>query len=538
MTPEQLGRLLEEPEGERLEFKEWKTHGDFEKLCKYASALANEGGGYFILGVTDRRPRRVVGTTAFDRPEEVRKSPHDRLRLDIGAFEFPVDGHRVLAFVVPPRQRGVPVLCNGVGYFRQSDSLLPLSADKLRVIFDEIGIDHSAELCGASLGLESIDQQAVEEFRKRWHAKSRNDALLKIPAQQLLEDAELVQDGRLTVAALVLLGTPKSLTRVLGAAEIIFEYRNADIDRDAAVRQEIRKGFFLYYEQLWETLHLRNSTQAFQDGLFRLDIRTFDEISVREVLLNAVAHRDYRLPASIFIKQFPRKLGVVSPGGFLPGITPANVLGKSAPRNRRIAETFQKCGLVERAGQGLDRVFEHAITHGKPQPDFSGTDDFQVCITLDGTMTHPDFVQFYQKVAAEKQIPFTLADLRALAAIYGDLELSPELRLRLPLLLETGLVERHGRGKGVKLILARSFYEMTRQSGRYTKRVGLDHETHKELLMKHLRNCDTTGAAFSTLQQVVPHLTRAHLQALLRELREEGKARMSGERRGARWHRA
>jgi len=62
MTVEQLEEILYSREGEHCEFKEAKSRYDFEKLVKYCAALANEGGGNFVLGVTDKRPRRVVGT--------------------------------------------------------------------------------------------------------------------------------------------------------------------------------------------------------------------------------------------------------------------------------------------------------------------------------------------------------------------------------------------------------------------------------------------------------------------------------------------
>ena len=70
----QLEELLKSKEGEKLEFKEWKTKDNFDELAKYCCALANEGGGQIVLGVTDQRPRKVVGTSAFAQPECVRKS--------------------------------------------------------------------------------------------------------------------------------------------------------------------------------------------------------------------------------------------------------------------------------------------------------------------------------------------------------------------------------------------------------------------------------------------------------------------------------
>jgi len=62
VTPSELDRWLNEPEDETLEFKKASTRISSEELRKYCCAIANEGGGKIVLGVTDKRPRRVVGT--------------------------------------------------------------------------------------------------------------------------------------------------------------------------------------------------------------------------------------------------------------------------------------------------------------------------------------------------------------------------------------------------------------------------------------------------------------------------------------------
>src|SRR5690606_36574334 len=105
----------------------------------------------------------------------------------------------------------------------------------------------------------------------------------------------------------------------------------------AQVRRDFRLGFFSFMDEIWTLINLRNDAQAFRDGLFVTNILTFSEGSVREALLNAVAHRDYRSSGSVFVRQYARRLEIVSPGGFLPGINADNVLWRQAPRNRRIA---------------------------------------------------------------------------------------------------------------------------------------------------------------------------------------------------------
>ncbi len=78
-TVEQFRSWLEGHEDEHLEFKEAKEHFDFEKLVKYCCALANEGGGKVILGVTDKKPRTVVGSNTFENLDRTKAGLINRL---------------------------------------------------------------------------------------------------------------------------------------------------------------------------------------------------------------------------------------------------------------------------------------------------------------------------------------------------------------------------------------------------------------------------------------------------------------------------
>ena len=99
---------------------------------------------------------------------------------------------------------------------------------------------------------------------------------------------------------------------------------------------------------------------------------------MREAILNAVSHRNYQLGGNIFIRQYPRRLEIDSPGGLPLGITVENILDRQNPRNRRVAEILTKCGLVERSGQGMNLIYEELIKQSKPSPDFTRTDAYRV----------------------------------------------------------------------------------------------------------------------------------------------------------------
>lgn len=351
----QLEAWMQAREDEHLEFKEAKNHFDFELLVKYCTALANEGGGRVILGVTDRRPRRVVGSQAFTDLERTKAGLIERLHLRIEAEEITHPDGRAVAFHIPSRPAGVPVQYKGAYWMRAGQDLVPMTPDALRRIFDEAAPDFSAEVC-ARATLEDLDPAAVENFRNMWRHRSGNEALERLTDEQLLSDAELLANGGVTYAALVLLGTHRALGRHLAQAEVVFEYRFSEASLPSQQRVEYRQGFFSFLDELWHTINLRNEVQQFFDGPYRREIKTFNEVVVREAILNAVSHRDYRLPGSIWVRQFPRKLEIVSPGGFPPGITPANILTKQVPRNRRIADALARCGHRTRSERALSAV--------------------------------------------------------------------------------------------------------------------------------------------------------------------------------------
>ncbi len=531
ISNQQLQEWLTAPEGEHFEFKEAKNNFHFDELTKYCAALANEGGGKILLGVTDKRPRQIVGSQAFLQPERTRQGLNDRLRLRISFDEILDPAGRVLVFHVPNRPVGTPIQFDGKFWMRDNDSLVEMSTDRLREVFAEAGHDFSADICyGAQL--IDLDPAAIQEFRRRWINKSGNQSLANLSDQQLLTDAEAILHGQLTYAALILFGTHAALGQHLSQAEVVFEYRSSDASGPAQERREYRLGFFSFYDDLWNAINLRNDLQHYQDGLFVLDVPTFSERSVREALLNAVSHRDYQLGGSVFVRQTQRRLEIISPGGFPPGIQIGNILDRQSPRNRRIADIFTRCGLVERSGQGMNLFYEEAIKQSKPIPDFSQTDQYQVAITLHGTVQDPNFIRFLEKVGNDRVAAFSTQDFLILDLIHREQKLDAHFIARVAFLLDQGIIERV---TGRKFVLSRQFYTFLGKKGHYTRKKGLDRAQNKALLLKHIQDNAATGSPLSELLQVLPSHSDSQVQALLRSLKRAGQIHPVGKTKGGRW---
>ena len=336
----------------------------------------------------------------------------------------------------------------------------------------------------------------------------------------------------ITYAALILFGKKEALGRLLPQSEIIFEYRSSNVSGPANQREEFRVGFFACFNRLWELVNLRNDIQHYQEGFFIFDIPTFNESVVREAILNAVSHRNYQLAGSVFIRQFPDRLVIESPGGLPNGISLDNILDRQIPRNRRIAEILALCGLVERSGQGMNIIYETSVKEAKPLPDFTGTDDTFVSLTLNGLVIDKQMLSVINRIGNERLDTLTTADFLTINALYHDMPLDSHMQDRLKHLTEMGIVEHIGRSK---YVLSRSLYSAIGKSGIHTRIVGLDRETNKELLLKHMREKGEEGASFKEFQQVLPNLNRDQITVLLRGLRRENRAYCVGKTSAARW---
>jgi len=533
----ELYSLIKQRENAHLEFKEAKNNYDSDKLTQYCCALANEGGGKMLLGITDKIPRSIVGSQACRNLEKTKSDLIIRLHLRIEIEELFVDDKRVIIFTVPSRPIGVPIQYQGIYWMRRGEELVPMIPDMLKRIFNEAEPDFSAQICPLAK-VEDLDSESIKVFRELWMRKSGNSSLKSLSDMQLLKDIGAVEDKKVTYAALILFGKPQALKKFLAQAEVVFEYRSSGVTGPAQQRIEYTQGFFSFYDELWNKINLRNDLQHFQDGLFVWDIPTFNEKAIRESVLNAVSHRDYREAGSIWVKQYSRKIIIASPGGFPSGITPSNILWKQQPRNRRIADIFNKCGLVERAGQGADRIFEESIRQGKSLPDFTHTDEHEVVLTLDGQIQDESFLRFLEKIGHERLASFNTEDFIVLDLVHKERPIPStptELRFRLNHLVDLGIVERIGKGRGARHILCQQYYTLTGKNGIYTRKRGLDKETNKELLVKHISLNAKHGSKLAELNQVLPFLSQRQVQELLRELRIQKQIHFKGQTKASLW---
>ena len=180
LSTSELQTWMNAREDEHLEFKTAKTKYDFENLVRYCVALANEGGGKMILGVTDKLPRKVVGSRAFPNLERTKADLIERLRLRVEVEKIQHPDGRVLVFQIPARPIGVPLHYKGAYWMRGGESLVPMTPDLLQRIFAEASPDYSSEICEPAK-LDDLDPTAVDVLRRLWQRKSPDQDISTAP---------------------------------------------------------------------------------------------------------------------------------------------------------------------------------------------------------------------------------------------------------------------------------------------------------------------------------------------------------------------
>ena len=392
--------LLKESE-DHVEFKEAKRDFNFNGgkhtdpkerrhcILGYVAALANEKGGRLVFGMHDQRPHYVVGTTFEEGnlgalEDAIYEKMQIRVRIDeeFEPSKDAPDSKRVIIFNVPSRPIGKMLKFEGVPLMRTGESLREMSDEEIYKILSEQEPDFSAKEC-KGLTINDLDHKAVEVMKQKYAEKNENPGFESVTDEQALSDLDLLEDGKLNYAALVLLGKSKAIKKYLPQYNVVIEYRNDPASIQYDDRIEIQQPLFLAVDEIWAYINqpTLNPQVHISENAYIFDIKLFNKETIREAVLNAIAHRSMIVQNDVVIKQSPTELTITNAGGFPIGVDKSNVLTvNSTPRSKRLAEVLQKTGLVEKSGQGVDKMFTNCIMEAKPLPDFSGTDNYQVSL--------------------------------------------------------------------------------------------------------------------------------------------------------------
>jgi len=381
---EELFESLKLSEHENLEFKEAKEQFNFDNgrksLCGYLIALANEGGGKIILGVSNNK--KIVGTNSFLDLNKLKSTVFQKIHRRIEVNEYKVNNKRVLVVFVGSRPVGEALSYDGAYLMRVGEELVPMTSEQLKKIYSEHIDDYSSKII-PNTTISDIDIKAMKKLRS-FLKKSRRItfSIDSISDEQLLKNVKLLKGKELTIAGLVLLGKEDSIQEYLPFSEIRFGYKTSISQETNQEKVIYNKAYLLYFDDLWKKINLRNHFIQIPKGLQVQEEYAFSETAIREAINNAIIHRDYSETGSIIIQQTEEFIEIKNPGGFPKGITAENIFDETNPRNKLIANILFLCDFVETFGEGANKIYVNQVRFGRKAPDYSLTNQYHVVLRL------------------------------------------------------------------------------------------------------------------------------------------------------------
>ena len=492
-------------------------------ILGYVTALCNEGGGSLVIGMHDSYPHKVIGTKQSEgKIGELESNIYRDTNIRPTIYELYENPEtkqgRVLVIEVPSRPIGMIFKFEDVALMRVGEELKPMSDEVYLKIIEEKEPDFSQKIC-KEVTLDDLDDEAINILRHKYSVKQNNPSFLTLPKEQILSDLDLITNDGVTNAAVILLGKKDVLKRVFPQAAVMLEYRNTEGQITFDNRTKYDEPFYIMIEKLWHDIDLRNGKFQVAEGPYIFDIPYFNEEVIREAINNAIAHRDYRRNSETVIKQYPQKLVITNAGGFPVGVTIENLLTvPSTPRNRLLADVLSKTGIVERSGQGIDKIFKNTISEGKLQPDYSHSDNFHVELVLSATITNRAFALFIdseqQRLSEEQKL--SVFEIMALSSILNGngSDIKKEI---IQSLLNRGLIEKRGKTRGTYYILSRNYYEIAGDISDYAKKTEWNTNQAASVIIPHLIKFQKAKMK-DFVDLLSGHLTRRQVRVLIDQM--------------------
>ncbi|MBK5204936.1 MAG: putative DNA binding domain-containing protein [Polaromonas sp.] len=491
-----------------IEFKSDRDPLNDDDLIEALICLANAQGGTLYLGVENdgavtglhaSRPADISGLAAL---VANRTAPG----LQVHAESLLHQQLRVAAITV---QRSPEIVARSDGLVKRRRiggngqpecvPFLPHEYPSRRADFRLI--DMSAEvMAGATLA--DFDSLQRERLRSVIANNPRSDKSLMGLTDEQLEGALSLtmtrgDERRPTLLGLLLIGRTDSLRRLVPMHEVLFQVLDG-------TRVKVNEGSRAALIEIVEWLDLLsrgvNTEQEFNEGLFRIGIARVEVDALREAINNALVHRDYARRGPVRVCWQKHDLIISNPGGFVEGVNLENLLTtEPRPRNPALADAFKRLGLVDRTGRGVDMIYSGMLRFGRPAPDYSQSMPDLVKLSIS---TEPADLAFVRMVLHEEArqngalpvetllVLTSLREARRLSAaeLGAHLQCAPSQALKMiEPLVESGLIQAHGIGRGRQYTLSPQVYKQLGQGAEYARQAGFDELQQVELIRNLVR---------------------------------------------------
>lgn len=432
-----------------------------ELMAETLTAFANADGGMLILGrdVEGRLGDVFVEEDAADALRAALRLCRPPVRTEWAQHQVP--GGTVVVLRVE-RSGELHSLWDGRILVRKGAENRPVEgADVEQLLANRPAGDFELqEVAGAKR--DDLDEDIIDDYLERRQKRNPRSGIL--PKDKLLQQIGALTEDRIpTVSGLLLFGREPQL--FLPQSRAIF-VRFADVQPRGPQgsfgygrREEFIGPLPLIIDRAWRVMWEEMDKRAVVRGLQRHEETEYPESAVREALVNAVAHRDYRLTGrSIEIRMYTDRLEITSPGGLPAHITLDNIVEEHYSRNPRLVNGLYQWGYIEELGLGVDRMIEDMVNAGHMPPKFEAK-SHRFSVILYNRKDPARVVQTWEQNMNERQIKaieflqrhgtITNRDYRELCPHVG----AETLRLDLADLVSKGIALKIGDKRGTRYIL-------------------------------------------------------------------------------------
>lgn len=399
----QAGSTAHSLEHQHLDFKVdgRSADDDLVNIAEAAACFANASGGLVVVGVHDRiaGPQAIIGSRLD--PERTRSRIYEltepSLLVDVIARKHA--GVQIVVVDVPASVT-VHSAKSRIPSERIGDSCSQMSTDRIAsVIAERRGLDWSASASGTKASsCDPIALAAVRRLLERAVSPAGRRLAQQTQDIDVLRGLGVVtEDDRLTNAGALLVTNQYEQTAT-------FSYVHKRTPTGTVTANEQLSGpLVLLLEQLFQLIGARIDTTPVSIGKGQqLHVSDLPEAAIREVVVNAAMHRDYRGLGRVTVEHTQTQLVVTSPGGFVSGVRADNVLTTSSrPRNGQLAGALRALGYAETAGSGVDKMYAEMARLGHQPPSFLSEGD-HVRVTLIGGAPNSALTRFVATLPPEE----------------------------------------------------------------------------------------------------------------------------------------
>ena len=402
-----LHGLIADWESEVVEFKQADNTYKQDDIGKYFSAISNEANliglqyGWLVFGVHNKT-RKIEGTGYRDKQglerlkHEIAENTTDRITF-IDIYEvYDEENKRIVMFKIPAAIPNVPTAWKGHWYGREGESLGALSPEELGRLRGQARRDWSKQLIDGS-DIRHLDIEAIRIAREQFKEKNESTGyeIDNLTDEQFLTKLKLIIGGKLTNAAMVLLGNPDFDYLLDWSPRVMWRlYSESGADKDY---EEFRIPFITVVDRVYEKI--RNLTYRYmpnQMTLFPKETRQYDAKLLRELLNNCIAHQDYSAGRRIYLDEFEDTVVISNAGTFLPGsIREVLKPGYTSPYyiNQLLADAMMNFNLIDTKQMGIRMVFNIQRRRYFPMPDYDLTRPKEVAVRVYGKVIDDNYTR-------------------------------------------------------------------------------------------------------------------------------------------------